>query len=97
MNSTAAAALLGVGPDAEILRQQRKTLEERQRHIAGDLEAIAVQRPIASSVDNMDYYNSLQVLHAERYVLSAASDFTFARKILAERPTARRGLRTQVG
>lgn len=97
LNSTAAAALLGVGPAAEDVRQKREAIAARRRHIAADLAAIAEQRPIESDLDNMDYFNSLQVLHAERYLLSATNEFTFARKILAERPDARQGRRLTIG
>lgn len=96
LKSTAAAALLGVGPDANEIRQTREALEMRRQRIASDLEAIATQRPVESSIDNMDYANSLQVLYAERYLLSSANDFAFVREILAERPSARRGRRMHI-
>lgn len=93
---TAAPALLGVGAEADKLRAMRADLKERIDHIRADLDAIREQRPIASLPENMDYYNSLQVVNAERRVISATGDFVLARNMVAEDETLRRGARMEL-
>lgn len=52
-------------------------------------------RPVSSSPDNMDYYNSLQMSWAYRYVISPDSNFDLARRVNRENPDLRRGHRTR--
>lgn len=96
LRTTAAAALLGYGPEADRLRMMRAALEERRARLRSDVEAIQSQRPLKSSVENMDYYNSLQVIYSERYVVSATGDFSFVRGMIASDSNSRRGARMQL-
>ena len=50
-------------------------------------------RPVGSSPDNMDYYNSLQTSWAYRYVISPDGNFELARQVNRDNPDLRRGHR----
>ena len=52
--------------------------------------------PLDSSPDNMDYYNSLQMRCAARYVISADGDFDLAQRHNKEFPHLRRGYRPTI-
>ena len=92
---TAAAALLGIGPTADHLRQHRRHLRERTEKLRDDLTAIREQRPLRSSLENMDYVNSLQVAQAERYVLSSDGEFALAKRMISDNPKYRGGMRAR--
>lgn len=96
LRKTAAAALFGVGPEAAALRVMQADLRVRRARVGADLAAIQTGAPIASDHGNMDYYNSLQVVHAERYLLSAMGDFGFVRQMLDANARARSGLRSEL-
>lgn len=57
------------------------------------LTAVAEGRPIASTGDNMDYYNSLQTRSATRYIVCQQADFKLARRFNLEHPSHRQGYR----
>jgi hypothetical protein len=57
------------------------------------LAAAAEGRPITSSSDNMDYYNSIQTRSAVRYIVCQQADFELARRFNRENPKFRRGHR----
>jgi hypothetical protein len=54
-------------------------------------------RPVSSTEDNMDYYNSLQTSFANRYVVCQQGDFELARRFNREYPASRRGRRMRAG
>ncbi len=90
---TAGVALIGVGAGADNLRTQRRQLQERIDQLRADLAAIRVERRLKNSPENMDYMNSLQIAHAERYLLSRDGDFSLATRMIADNDDYRRGLR----
>jgi hypothetical protein len=53
--------------------------------------------PMSSSNENMDYYNSLQMTYANRYVTSKHGDFDLAKRHNHEFPNLRRGKRPKFG
>lgn len=55
--------------------------------------AITKMQPIDFEEDNIKFVNSLQVMGAERYIISRSDDFTFAEKILKEHPEYKQGKR----
>jgi len=57
------------------------------------LSAAAESRPISSTGENMDYYNSLQTSFASRYVVCQQADFGLAQRFCRENPDAKRGHR----
>jgi hypothetical protein len=57
------------------------------------LAAVVDGRPVPSTSDNMDYYNSLQTRYATRYVVCEQADFDLARRFNRENPRHRGGYR----
>jgi hypothetical protein len=57
------------------------------------LKCAAEGRPIASSIDNMDYYNALQTSDAYRYVICQKGDLELARRFTREHPKLKYGRR----
>jgi hypothetical protein len=53
--------------------------------------------PLSSSTDNMDFYNSLQMTFANRYVISKHADFELAKRHTKDFPHLRRGNRPRFG
>jgi hypothetical protein len=96
LRKTAAVGVLGVGAAAEELRRMRSDLQARKARLTADLAALRAQTPISSDADNMEYYNSLQVIHAERYLLSSTGDFSLPRRMLADNPKFRGGARLEL-
>lgn len=91
-----AVALLGVGPDADKVRELHADLKTRIPRLKADVEAIREQRPLQSVPENMDFYNSLQVVYAERYIISSTGDFSLARSMIANDTKVRTGLRMEL-
>ena len=58
--------------------------------------AFGAGRPLPLVRANVEFLNSLQVIHAERYVFAATNDFGMAQSMLAEHPDLRRGPRSLV-
>jgi hypothetical protein len=56
-------------------------------------KALETGRPMSSNADNMDFYNSLQMGFAYRYVVSKHGDFKLAKKHNREFPQLRQGKR----
>ncbi len=84
----------GVLPPAEEAALRKGELGVRE--LRSLLDNIEAGRATPCTPENVTFYNSLQVLHAERYLLSRTSDFTLARKMIADNPERRRGSRFQV-
>lgn len=93
---TAPVALLGVGQEADKIREMHADLKVRLERLRADIEAVRDQRPLISSPENMDYYNSLQVIHAERRVISATGDFSLVRNMIAGDESLRTGPRMEL-
>lgn len=52
--------------------------------------------PLPSATENVENFNSLQVMHAERYVFSSLDEFSLAREMIADNVAFRRGRRFEV-
>jgi hypothetical protein len=96
IKNTNAVALLGVGPDAQKLRELHPQLKVRAAKLREDLGGIKSQGTLKNAPENMEYMNSLQVAYAERYVLSSTGDFALAKRMIAENSGYRRGHRWQL-
>jgi hypothetical protein len=55
--------------------------------------AISAGTPLHVTSANMRFYNSLQVVWSERYVMSNSADSSFARTMIEEKPHIRDGPR----
>jgi hypothetical protein len=55
------------------------------------LREIEAGGPVAADSDNIDRFNSMQVVYAERYLASASGYFDLAKRMLVERPELRQG------
>lgn len=93
---TAPVALLGVGQEADRIREMHADLKVRVERLKADVEAIRDQRPLTSRPENMDYYNSLQVIYAERMLISATGDFALVRNMIAGDESLRSGPRMEL-
>lgn len=60
------------------------------------LDCFATGRPHAAAPENVDYCNSLQILHAERYVIASKPDFEMARDMIRDDAGVRQGRRGTV-
>jgi len=78
--------LLGKLGDARSLRAQRK-------EISGIVEALLAGSMTELQPENVEHFNSLQVLEAERYVFSIKNDFSMVREMIQEDNSVRRGTR----
>lgn len=56
-------------------------------------EAITKGMPLKSQPENVEFFNSLQILHAERFVFSADDDFSLAQDMIRVNPELRHGRR----
>lgn len=59
------------------------------------VEAMQGGMPLMSKPENMEFFNSLQISAAERFVFSSAGDFTLVREMLKVNPELRNGHRMQ--
>ena len=59
-------------------------------------KALAQGRPLLLRLQNVDFYNSLQVINAEQFVYSSTSDFALARDMIRTNPELRAGPRSLV-
>jgi hypothetical protein len=92
----ALAALMAGRITAPQMRQQLES-SRTQFHVAETMhQAFADGRPIDSVDATMDFYNSLQLGYAHRYVISREGDFAFARRHNRENPDLRHGRRPQL-
>lgn len=96
IRKTSAVALLGIGPDADKVRELQPQLKAKAEMLQRDLSAIGDGRPLVNARENMEYVNSLQVSFAERYVLSSTGDFALPRRMIAENSGYRQGHRWQL-
>jgi hypothetical protein len=78
---------------AQQMKELMERFEEMGRPAASLLSAAAEGRPCSSNADNMDYYNSMQVAFASRYVVCQQADFALARRFCRENPDAKHGHR----
>jgi hypothetical protein len=96
LQRTGAAALLGLGLEADQLRQQREKLKRAVARLRQGVAAMETGTAAQYDHDNMDYLNSLQIGHAERYVLSANGDFKLVKQMIADNPARRFGWHAQL-
>lgn len=59
-------------------------------------ESLLNRTPVQYAVDNVENFNSLQVIWSERYVFSHANDFHLAKAMLGEHPNLKKGPRPTV-
>ena len=55
--------------------------------------AISSGTPLQATPANMMFYNSLQVVWAERYIMSNTADYSLAQRMVDEKPHLRNGPR----
>jgi Protein of unknown function (DUF4238) len=90
------SALMAGQITAAQMRQQLEYSRGQFRVAEMMNKAIADGRPIDSVDATMDFYNSLQLAQAHRYVVSKEGDFSFARSHNRDFPELRRGRRPQL-
>lgn len=82
--------LVGRLGDHRLLRAQRKEISDIvEALLAGSMTEV---RP-----ENVEHFNSLQVLEAERYVFSVKNDFSMVREMIQQDDSVRRGTRFAEG
>lgn len=59
------------------------------------VEAMQAGQPLRSSPANVEFFNSLQISTAERFIFSNGRDFTLAREMIEANPELRRGRRME--
>jgi len=59
------------------------------------LEAIQSGKPLRSKPENVEFFNSLQVANAERFVFSSNDDFSIVQEMIRANPELRHGRRMQ--
>jgi hypothetical protein len=92
----ALAALMAGRISAPQMRQQRES-RRALFHVSEAMHQNCTDgRPIDSVDTTMDFYNSLQLSFAHRYVISREGDFAFARMHNRENPDLRQGRRPQI-
>lgn len=83
----------------------RRSLEAREAYgiELSTHEAVGAMRdgleygfPIPSSPENVEYANSLQVVHAERFVFASSDNFSMIQEMIDENPDTKRGPRPEV-
>jgi hypothetical protein len=57
------------------------------------LEALQTGEPLRSNPENVEFFNSLQVSTAERFVFSSADDFSIVKEMIQTNPELRHGRR----
>lgn len=70
-----------------------RRFEEEVEAAASMPKCAAAGVPFILDEGNMDFYNSLQMQWARRYVIGMRGDFTFARKFNKQFPELRKGRR----
>lgn len=78
--------LVGRLEDQRLLKAQRK-------EIADIVEALLTGSMREVRPENVEHFNSLQVLEAERYVFSVKNDFSMVREMIQQDDSVRRGMR----
>ena len=58
------------------------------------LRALETGSPLHYTPEHVMNFNSLQIAHAERFVFSSTDDFTLAKRMLADNPSFRIGMRS---
>ena len=84
--------------------QRLHALSETKPHVAAQhaaaweeaieiAEAIRAGTPLSYRPENVEHFNSLQVVHAERFIFSSTADFSLVESMVAQDSTLRRGRR----
>jgi len=87
----AALALLGVGEVRVRARKNLVQLDAKLVTVERLLQEVEAGGPVTSDSENIDRFNSMQVVYAERYLASASGYFDLAKRMLVERPELRLG------
>ena len=64
-----------------------------KRRIASCLEALQTGEPLRSNPENVEFFNSLQVSTAERFVFSSNDNFSIVKEMIRANPELRHGRR----
>lgn len=90
---------------AEIVRQGAealRTLSPRTENLSDPEGLLALDKaintgcPVMYRRENVENFNSLQIVHSERYVFSSTDDFHLAKDMLQSHPILKRGPRAKV-
>lgn len=57
------------------------------------LEALQTGEPLRSNPENVEFFNSLQISTAERFVFSSTEDFSIVKEMIQTNPELRHGRR----
>lgn len=75
----------------DTMREFMKELGASEARLQARLDAFEEGTAPVSSLENMDFYNSLQMVFAHRYVICPQADFELARRHNKEFPNLRKG------
>jgi len=67
--------------------------EKAKSDVLEILEALQTGEPLRSSPENVEFFNSLQVSTAERFVFSSTEDFSIVKEMIQTNPELRHGRR----
>lgn len=70
-----------------------KSLRAQRKEISSIVEALLQGAMTEVQPENVEHFNSLQVLEAERYVFSTKNDFSMVREMIQKDDSVRRGMR----
>lgn len=87
------AELMAGRIDAKVMKACLEKIRPMFANVDGLLQSFKDGTPIASTPENMDHYNSLQVSFAYRYLIDKQSNFDLARRYNHEFPKYRMGHR----
>lgn len=87
----------GVEAKAVELRSQLDRLETIVHRLRPFCEAFVRGVPVESKADNVEHLNSLQIRHAERFIMSKRADFSLAKRMIADDGSFKTGLRMSIG
>lgn len=71
------------------------TVASSWRRLLDTVEAIRTGKPLKIQAENVEHYNALQVLYAERFIFSTNGDFSLAEDMIRMSPELRHGRRIE--
>lgn len=92
----AVVSVIGIGQAAEDARIRRPELEAKAANRERMIDLFDRGLPLDTTRENMEWFNSLQVSQAERYLVSASGNFDLARRMIADSPRYRKGHRVEL-
>lgn len=92
-------AILTLGQNVNVakVREAQTKLRAAVTRLRPDALALESGRPLQCEGANMDFFNSLQILWAERFVMSRGPEFPLVERMLRESPDLQKGPRMRVG